>query len=129
MGKSGEKQKRKLFWRKDKKNASQRKPMLDGNDVEQGASQVDGGFVPPDGGWGWIVCLTSLWANGTVFGIINTFGIIYVQMREQYVQEEAVGGELMGNGTSIEQQDVSLKTGEIFLLFIIKEIINFYKKV
>ena len=117
MGKSGEKQKRKLFWRKDKKNASQRKPMLDGNDVEQGAGQVDGGFVPPDGGWGWIVCLTSLWANGTVFGIINTFGIIYVQMREQYVQEETVGGELMGNGTSIEQQDVSLKTGEIFFYY------------
>ena len=86
--------------------------MLDGKDIEHGASPTDDGFIPPDGGWGWIVCLTSLWANGTVFGIINTFGIIYVQMREQYAQEESLGEELITNATATDQQDVSLKTGE-----------------
>ena len=56
-------------------------------------------FVPPDGGWGWIVCFAALWANGTVFGVINTFGIIYVSMREQYAKNDP---------------DISLKTGNCF---------------
>lgn len=113
MGKSGEKRK-KFFWQKNKEeNAPQKKPMLDGKDAECGAGPAEtDGFVPPDGGWGWIVCLTSLWANGTVFGIINTFGIIYVQMREEYAKAEALEQEFTGNVTATENQDVSLKTGE-----------------
>jgi hypothetical protein len=35
---------------------------------------------PPDGGWGWVVCICSSWTNGTVFGVINTFGILFVEM-------------------------------------------------
>lgn len=31
-----------------------------------------------------MVCLTSMAANGTVFGCINTFGILYVAMLKQY---------------------------------------------
>ena len=114
MGKSGEKPKKKLFWQKNREqNASQKKPMLDGKDAEAGPGPVDSDiFVPPDGGWGWVICLTSLWANGTVFGIINTFGIIYVQMRDQYAQEEALTRGLTGNGTETVSQDISLKTGE-----------------
>jgi hypothetical protein len=42
------------------------------------------GYNPPDGGWGWVVCLTSMATNGTVFGSINTFGILYVEMLKQY---------------------------------------------
>ena len=41
-------------------------------------------FTPPDGGWGWVVCLASFWTNGTIFGILNTFGILYVKMLEEY---------------------------------------------
>ena len=41
-------------------------------------------FSPPDGGWGWIVCLASFWTNGTIFGILNTFGILYVQMLKDW---------------------------------------------
>ena len=114
MGKSGEKPRKKLFWQKDEeKNVSQKKPMLNGKDAEAGPRPVDSDvFVPPDGGWGWVVCLASLWANGTVFGIINTFGIIYVQMRDQYASEEALARGLSGNETEIIGQDISLKTGE-----------------
>ena len=114
MGRSGEKPKKKLFWQKNhEQNASQKKPMLNGKDSEAGPRPVDSDiFVPPDGGWGWVVCLASLWANGTVFGIINTFGIIYVQMRDQYASEEALARGLTGNGTEIIGQDISLKTGE-----------------
>ena len=39
---------------------------------------------PPDGGWGWIVCLTSFWTNGTIFGILNTFGILFVELLREF---------------------------------------------
>ena len=38
------------------------------------------GYEPPDGGWGWVVCLASFWTNGTLFGILNCFGILYKKM-------------------------------------------------
>ena len=41
-------------------------------------------FNPPDGGWGWVVCIASFWTNGTVFGILNTFGILYVEMLRKF---------------------------------------------
>ncbi|XP_062615592.1 monocarboxylate transporter 10-like [Saccostrea cucullata] len=43
-------------------------------------------FVPPDGGWGWVVCFTSLLTNGTAFSILNTFGIIYVYLVKEYAK-------------------------------------------
>lgn len=33
-------------------------------------------FTPPDGGYGWLVCFASFWVNGTVFGMLNTFGVL-----------------------------------------------------
>lgn len=45
-------------------------------------------FVPPDGGWGWVVCITSLLTNGTAFSILNTFGIIYVYLIKEYASED-----------------------------------------
>ena len=41
-------------------------------------------FEPPDGGWGWLVCLTSFCTNGVIFGTINTFGILYVEMMKEF---------------------------------------------
>ncbi|XP_038076802.1 monocarboxylate transporter 10-like [Patiria miniata] len=40
-------------------------------------------IVPQDGGWGWVVCLASLWTNGTIFGIINSFGVMYEKIYEE----------------------------------------------
>ncbi|XP_072018823.1 monocarboxylate transporter 10-like [Amphiura filiformis] len=37
----------------------------------------------PDGGWGWVVCLASCWTNGTIFGVINSFGVLFVVMLDQ----------------------------------------------
>lgn len=55
---------------------------------KNGKSQVGRGLEPvfqqPEGGWGWVVCLTSMCCNGTVFGSINTFGILYVAMLDQF---------------------------------------------
>ncbi|XP_062581636.1 monocarboxylate transporter 10-like [Saccostrea cucullata] len=46
-------------------------------------------FTPIDGGWGWVVCFTSLLTNGTVFGIINTFGIIHVFLVKEYAVNDS----------------------------------------
>ena len=46
---------------------------------------------PPDGGWkAWLVMVCSFIVNGVVFGIINTFGIIFVKLKENL---EAAGEE------------------------------------
>ena len=41
-------------------------------------------FSPPDGGRGWLVCLSSFYVKGVVAGIINTFGILYVALLNKY---------------------------------------------
>lgn len=48
-------------------------------------------FQPPDGGWGWVVCLASFWTNGTIFGIMNCFGVLYVKLKDKFgdTHEEA----------------------------------------
>lgn len=40
-------------------------------------------FQPPDGGWGWVVCFASFWVNGTIFGMLNTFGILLPQIKKE----------------------------------------------
>lgn len=35
------------------------------------------GFVPPEGGYGWLVVLAATWCNGSIFGIQNSFGIMH----------------------------------------------------
>ncbi|KFM59412.1 Monocarboxylate transporter 10, partial [Stegodyphus mimosarum] len=53
--------------------------------------QVPNAIQPPDGGWGWIVCLASFWTNGTIFGIMNCFGVLYVKLKDKFgeTHEEA----------------------------------------
>ncbi|RUS74853.1 hypothetical protein EGW08_017377 [Elysia chlorotica] len=44
--------------------------------------------LQPDGGWGWVVCLTSMATNGIVFGLINCFGILYMALRDKYAKDD-----------------------------------------
>ncbi|KAK7487597.1 hypothetical protein BaRGS_00021147, partial [Batillaria attramentaria] len=44
-------------------------------------------FIPPDGGWGWVVCVTSLWVNGCVMGTVSSFGILYDFVRRQHSED------------------------------------------
>ncbi|TFK15398.1 alpha-(1,6)-fucosyltransferase [Platysternon megacephalum] len=46
------------------------------------------GFQPPEGGFGWIVVFAATWCNGSIFGIQNSFGILYVML-----QNDLGGGE------------------------------------
>lgn len=50
-----------------------------------------------DGGWGWVVCAASFSANAVLFGILNTFGIIYVSMMDEFKKKGV--------------EDVAFKTG------------------
>ncbi|XP_038272681.1 monocarboxylate transporter 8 [Dermochelys coriacea] len=46
------------------------------------------GFQPPEGGFGWVVVFAATWCNGSIFGIQNSFGILYVML-----QGDLGGGE------------------------------------
>ncbi|XP_016431679.1 monocarboxylate transporter 8-like [Sinocyclocheilus rhinocerous] len=38
------------------------------------------GFVPPEGGFGWVVVIAATWCNGSIFGIQNSFGILHMML-------------------------------------------------
>ncbi|KAJ3587508.1 hypothetical protein NHX12_011105, partial [Muraenolepis orangiensis] len=42
------------------------------------------GFVPPDGGFGWMVVFAATWCNGSIFGIQNSFGILNIMLMEEH---------------------------------------------
>ncbi|KAF5890326.1 monocarboxylate transporter 10, partial [Clarias magur] len=45
-------------------------------------------FEHPEGGWGWVVMVASMWCNGSVFGIQNTFGILFVSLLKEFGSED-----------------------------------------
>ncbi|XP_036405473.1 monocarboxylate transporter 10 [Megalops cyprinoides] len=45
-------------------------------------------FEPPEGGWGWVVMLAAMWCNGSVFGIQNAFGILFVSLLREFGSED-----------------------------------------
>uniref|UniRef100_A0A1A8BD59 Monocarboxylate transporter 10 n=2 Tax=Nothobranchius TaxID=28779 RepID=A0A1A8BD59_NOTKA len=45
-------------------------------------------FVHPEGGWGWVVMLASMWCNGSVFGIQNSFGLIFQCLLREFGSED-----------------------------------------
>lgn len=49
--------------------------------VQENTAKV---FEPPDGTWrGWIIMLSAFLCNGVIFGIINTYSVIYVRLQKQ----------------------------------------------
>lgn len=44
-------------------------------------------FEPPEGGWGWVVMLAAMWCNGSVFGIQNAFGVMFVYLLREFGSE------------------------------------------
>lgn len=57
---------------------SSEKAVGHGTEIEQ--FQQEKAVEPPDGGWGWVVMISSMWCNGSVFGIQNSFGIMFVAL-------------------------------------------------
>ncbi|CAK6968181.1 monocarboxylate transporter 10 [Scomber scombrus] len=54
--------------------------------VAPGAEEPE--FVHPEGGWGWVVMLAAMWCNGSVFGIQNAFGILFLSLLREFGNEE-----------------------------------------
>lgn len=67
-----------------------------GGAVLEQAGEVE--FVHPEGGWGWVVMLAAMWCNGSVFGIQNAFGILFLSLLREFGSEE--------------DDDLRFKTGE-----------------
>lgn len=63
---------------------------------DAGAEECD--FVHPEGGWGWLVMLAAMWCNGSVFGIQNAFGILFLSLLREFGSED--------------DADLRFKTGE-----------------
>lgn len=57
-------------------------------------------FVHPEGGWGWVVMFASMWCNGSVFGIQNAFGILFLSLLKEFGSED--------------DEDLRFKTGKGF---------------
>lgn len=52
--------------------------------VKQPGGSHDAGFVPPEGGFGWLVVLAATWCNGSIFGIQNSFGILHTMLAQEH---------------------------------------------
>ncbi|KAI0224004.1 Monocarboxylate transporter 10 [Lamellibrachia satsuma] len=55
--------------------------LYDGDDVPRKASRDS---ATPEGGYGWVVVAASFYASFVVFGIINTFGVMFTSVKEEY---------------------------------------------
>eukprot|EP00092_Neocalanus_flemingeri_P006507 GFUD01007014.1.p1 GENE.GFUD01007014.1~~GFUD01007014.1.p1 ORF type:complete len:481 (+),score=96.44 GFUD01007014.1:263-1705(+) len=71
---------------------------------EKQETKKEAEIVPPDGGfWAWVVMGSCFLVNGIIFGIINTFGILFVQlkkdMEEAGVEDAATKCALVGSLT------------------------------
>ena len=49
--------------------------------------------VKPEGGWGWLVCCGTFGVNFVVFGIHNSFGVIYEYLVDKRHMGEAETGK------------------------------------
>ncbi|XP_036438415.1 monocarboxylate transporter 10 [Colossoma macropomum] len=58
-----------------------------GEEAAGKADPAEAEFVHPEGGWGWVVMLASMWCNGSVFGIQNAFGILFVSLLKEFGSE------------------------------------------
>ncbi|TUG71444.1 Monocarboxylate transporter 10 [Bagarius yarrelli] len=56
--------------------------------IERVALETQSEFKHPEGGWGWVVMLASMWCNGSVFGIQNAFGILFVSLLKEFGSED-----------------------------------------
>ncbi|XP_034037023.1 monocarboxylate transporter 8 [Thalassophryne amazonica] len=61
-------------------------PLSPGSEFESDV-QAEGhevGFVPPEGGFGWLVVFAATWCNGSIFGIQNSFGILHMMLVKEH---------------------------------------------
>ena len=56
--------------------------------------------TPPDGGWGWVVCMSSFMCNVLVDGFMFSFGVFFVDLLDYFKESKGktawAGSILMG---------------------------------
>ena len=56
--------------------------------------------LPPDGGWGWVVCFATFLCMTIMDGILFSFGVFFLQLLEYFKESKGktawVGSTLMG---------------------------------
>ncbi|KAA0708997.1 Monocarboxylate transporter 10 [Triplophysa tibetana] len=68
--------------------AKQENENADGKSAPHEEKAAPAEFEPPEGGWGWVVMLAAMWCNGSVFGIQNAFGILFVYLLKEFGSED-----------------------------------------
>ncbi|TWW55665.1 monocarboxylate transporter 8 [Takifugu flavidus] len=58
------------------------------SEVQVEAHGHGAGFVPPEGGYGWLVVFAATWCNGSIFGIQNSFGILHLMLVKEHANPE-----------------------------------------
>uniref|UniRef100_A0A0N4ZMY1 MFS domain-containing protein n=1 Tax=Parastrongyloides trichosuri TaxID=131310 RepID=A0A0N4ZMY1_PARTI len=61
------------------------------NDKEEEENILDNVPTPPDGGYGWIICLVAFLSNFVVDGICSSMGIVKDGFKKKYGINETVG--------------------------------------
>ena len=51
--------------------------------------------LPPDGGFGWIVCAAAFLIQFIVLGTMNNFGILYVKLYEDFGRKAFLTCEIL----------------------------------
>ena len=65
--------------------------ILDGDSASGPATQQEE-CKKPEGGWGWVVCCGTFTVNFIVFGIHNSFGVVYEYLVDEHNFGEAETG-------------------------------------
>ncbi|KAM6953079.1 monocarboxylate transporter 8 [Lycodopsis pacificus] len=68
-------------------------PLCPVSDSESGVQVEECGhgeaaFVPPEGGFGWLVVFAATWCNGSIFGIQNSFGILHMMLMKEHADPD-----------------------------------------
>ena len=72
--------------------------MLGGGNVDTEEPQQDN-CGKPEGGWGWVVCCGTFSVNFIVFGIHNSFGVVYEYLVDEKSMGEAETGKIKSPAT------------------------------
>ena len=54
------------------------------------ASVSEYSYVPPDGGWGWVVVAASFLVNMIADGVTFSFGVLFVELQSEFAESKAV---------------------------------------
>ena len=65
-----------------------KKPARPGN-------QIHRDVTPPDGGWGWVVCLGALMVNFLTVGQQNSAGVVYSALLNEHSSQRGETGKFV----------------------------------